>query len=193
MGVKLRSALLIVTAALALGGCGLPQVTPSAGGQGSSPAPSPTAASTASPVPSPTAVSTQPGAASATPTPATPTSGGVSGSATDSSGWTTVVTASAGQLQVAVTVQGPLTVVGGCDPTLTAWAETASGSRVPTPTPSPFAHCLAIAIISVPAGTTRTFSTSIPEPSQPGTYTVVGTIHTMSTAGAAIPAVTITL
>jgi hypothetical protein len=132
-------------------------------------------------------------AAGPTATPATPTSGGASGSASGSSGWTTVVTASAGQLEVAVTVQGPLTVLGGCDPTLTAWAETASGSRVPTPAPSPFAHCLAIAVISVPAGTTRTFTTSIPEPSQPGTYTVDGTIDTMSGGGSAIPAVTITV
>jgi len=65
-----------------------------------------------------------------------------------------VVTASGGELLVAVTVRGPLTVMGACDPSLTARAETMSG-RLVTPSPSPWMDCFAIALIPIPAGTPR--------------------------------------
>jgi hypothetical protein len=190
------SALLIAAVPLVIGGCGLRQTPASTSGQGSLQAPSPTITSSASPAPAPTP-SPLPSAGSSQSGSATP--GASLGSATNSSGWTTVVTASWGELQVEVTVRGPLTVMGGCDPSITAWAETPSGSRVATPTAAPYditgpsEHCLAIALISITAGTTKTFSATIAEPPQPGTYTVVGTLNAMSSPGAAIPAVTITL
>ena len=92
-------------------------------------------------------------------------SGEVLGSASNAAGWMAVVTAQpGGQLQLAVTVTGPLTVVGGCVPSLTALAETTAGMPVPTPTPTAGVQCLAIALEAVPAGTTRSFSASLPEP-----------------------------
>ena len=123
----------------------------------------------------------------------TPSSGQVLGTATNAAGWTAVVTAEPdAQLQLTVTVVGPLTVTGGCFASLTAWAETPAGSLVPTPTPVPAAHCLAIVLVVVPAGTTRAFSASLPEPAAPGTYVIQGTLATEGVPGspaAALPAV----
>lgn len=135
---------------------------------------------TTSPLPSAVAAPVSPGSA-------------VLGSATNAAGWTAVVTAATGdQLQLTLTLTGPLTVLGGCEPTLTAWAVTPAGAPVPTPTPMPAAHCLAIAIVAIPAGTTRSFSASLPEPPQPGTYVIQGSLRTEGSASAGVPAVTVT-
>jgi len=116
----------------------------------------------------------------------------VLGSATNAAGWTAVVTAAPGaELQVTVTVRGPLTVLGGCVPSLTARAETSTGAPVPTPTPTPEMHCLAIALEMVPAGTSRAFTALLPEPSPPGTYAVLSTLDTQGPS-APVPPVTIT-
>ena len=121
-----------------------------------------------------------------------PSLGQVLGTASNASGWTAVVTAEPGaQLLDTVTVRGPLTVLGGCVPTLTAWAETPAGARVPTPTPSPEMHCMAIALVPIPAGTSRAFSASLPEPAQPGTYTIQATLKTEGALGPSVPVVTI--
>jgi hypothetical protein len=97
-----------------------------------------------------------------------------------------------GELQVTVTVTGPLTVEGGCIPSLTAWVDASDGSPVPTPTPSGLQmHCMAIALIPVAAGATKAFSADVPMPPDPGTYITHGLLQTLG--GEAIPAVTITL
>ena len=107
---------------------------------------------------------------------------------------TTVVRAPDGDLLVTVTVIGPLTVEGGCVPSLTAWAVTAGGAVVPTPSPSgPAVHCLAIALISVPAGTSRAFTAEIPMPPSPGTYSIHGQLKAISAPGQAIPVANITI
>jgi hypothetical protein len=116
----------------------------------------------------------------------------VLGSATSAAGWTAVVTAGAeGQLEETLTVSGPLTVLGGCVASLTAWAETPSGTLVPTPTLSPFAHCLAIALIEIPAGQTRAFTAVLPAPAQPGTYAVHATLDVQGNGGSPVPVVTV--
>jgi hypothetical protein len=115
------------------------------------------------------------------------------GSAANSAGWTAAVTAdSAGQLQLTVTVTGPLTVLGGCVQTLSAVAETTAGVPVPTPTLSPAMECMAIALEEIPAGATRSFTASLPDPPQPGTYVIVGSLRTEGTASPGVPPVTIT-
>jgi hypothetical protein len=132
-------------------------------------------------------------APAATPAGSASPSGGQLGRATDADGWSTLVTALAdGELQVTVTVTGPLTVEGGCIASLTAWADAADGSPVPTPSPSGLQmHCMAIALIQVPAGSSRAFSADIPTPPDPGSYTIHGLLNT---AGAqAIPVVSITI
>ncbi len=131
----------------------------------------------------------------ATPTPlaSIPQTNGL-GSASNAAGWSAVVTSEpGGQLQLAVTVSGPLTVVGGCEPTLTAWAVTPDGSPVPTSTPEPAAHCMAIAIETIPTGTTHTFTATLPEPPPPGTYVIEGSVRTEGSPGAGVPPVTITI
>jgi hypothetical protein len=116
----------------------------------------------------------------------------VLGSATNSAGWTAVVTAGPdGQLEETLTVIGPLTLLGGCVSTLTAWAETPAGVPVPTPTPVPAAHCLAIALVVIPAGSTRAFTTVLPEPAEPGTYAIHATLDTQGPSGSPVPVVTI--
>jgi hypothetical protein len=166
---------------LAVGGtaCGLaPGGAPDAPASGSeSPA--------ASPSPSP-----------ASPAPETPapssTSGPLLGRATNAAGWTAVVTAGPdGQLEETLTVIGPLTVLGGCVSTLTAWAETPAGVPVPTPTPSPAARCLAIALVVIPAGSSRAFTAVFPDPGQPGTYSIHATLDIDGSGGSPIPAVTV--
>jgi hypothetical protein len=131
------------------------------------------------------------GAGDGTPTP-TSTSGAVLGIATNAAGWTAVVTAGAdGQLKETLTVVGPLTVLGGCVPTLTAWAETPAGVPVPTPTPSPAAQCLAIALVVTPAGSSRAFTAVLPEPAQPGTYAIHASLDTQGASGSPVPVVTV--
>jgi hypothetical protein len=116
----------------------------------------------------------------------------VLGSATNAAGWTAVVTAGPdGQLEETLTVIGPLTVLGGCVSTLTAWAETPAGVPVPTPTPSPSAHCLAIALVVIPAGSSRAFTAVLPDPAQPGTYAIHATLDTQGPAGSPVPVVTV--
>ena len=115
------------------------------------------------------------------------------GSATNAAGWSAVVTAEAGaQLQLTVTVRGPLTVLGGCVASLTAWAETTTGVPVPTPTPTPGVHCLAIALERVPAGTSRAFTALLPEPTPPGSYVVRSSLDTQALSATSVPAVTVT-
>ena len=129
----------------------------------------------------------------ATGTPTPPSAGQLLGTASNSAGWTSQVTAQAGgQLQLSVTVVGPLTVYGGCVATLTARAETEAGGLLPTPTPAPGAHCLAIALISIPAGTSRTFTAGLPEPQAPGTYVIQGSLDG-GEGGPGVPAVTISI
>jgi hypothetical protein len=129
-------------------------------------------------------------AAPGTPTPSS-TSGPVLGRATNAAGWTAVVTAGTdGQLEETLTVIGSLTVFGGCVSTLTAWAETPAGVPVPTPTPSPAAHCLAIALVVIPAGSSRAFTAVLPEPAQPGTYAIHATLDTQGPSGSPAPVVT---
>ena len=119
--------------------------------------------------------------------------GQVLGSATNASGWTAVVTAEPGaQLQLTVTVRGPLTVLGGCVASLTAWAETTGGVPVPTPTPTAGVHCLAIALEIVPAGTSRAFTATLPEPSPPGSYVVRSALNSQGLSATSVPPVTIT-
>jgi hypothetical protein len=116
------------------------------------------------------------------PSPASPAPG--------TAGWTAVVTAGTdGQLEETLTVIGPLTVLGGCVSTLTAWAETPAGVPVPTPTPSPAAHCLAIALVVIPAGSSRAFTAVLPEPAQPGTYAIHAALDTQG-PGSPVPVVT---
>ncbi|MGA8016299.1 MAG: hypothetical protein WCB85_10325 [Candidatus Dormiibacterota bacterium] len=169
------SAGLLLTAALALAGCGTT-------GEASSGAAQPPSgiASTATPSPSSAA--------------ATPAPGQVLGDASNAAGWYAAVTAQPGaQMEVTVTVPGPITVEGGCVPTLTASADTLSGTPVSTPTPGPALHCLAIALVAIPAGSTRAFTTTIPEPSQPGTYVVEASLRSPEPSGSTPPRVTISV
>ena len=160
--------------------CGL---TPTAAGGDVPGSPTPAASPSPSSVP--------PGSGTPTPTPSSP-SGPVLGTATNAAGWTAVVTgAPEGQLEETLTVVGPLTVLGGCVSTLTAWAETPAGVLVPTPTPSPAAHCLAIALVVVPAGSSRAFTAVLPDPAQPGTYAIHATLDTQGPAGSPVPVVTV--
>ena len=168
--------------------CGL-AVAVAACGLATSPARDPAATGSQAPAasPSPSPASPAPG----TPTPS-PTSGQVLGNATNAAGWTAVVTAGPdGQLEETLTVLGPLTVFGGCVPTLTAWAVTPAGAPVPTPTPSPAAHCLAIALVVIPAGSSRAFTAVFPDPAQPGTYAIHATLDTQGPAGSPVPVVTV--
>jgi hypothetical protein len=119
--------------------------------------------------------------------------GQVLGSATNAAGWTAVVTAEPDAvLQLTVTVRGPLTVLGGCVASLSAWAETDTGAPVPTPTLTPVMHCMAIALEIIPAGTSRSFTAELPEPDPPGSYVVRSTLDIQGPSAASVPAVTIT-
>ncbi|MGO8686997.1 MAG: hypothetical protein ACLQT7_07405 [Candidatus Dormibacteria bacterium] len=135
----------------------------------------------------PATASPSPPAASASPSP-----GQVLGSASNAAGWTAVVTAQAGgRLQLSVTVTGPLTLLGGCIPTLTASARTVAGAPVPTPTPSPAASCLAIVLEAIPAGESRTFTAILAEPEPAGNYVIVGTLRSEGPLSAGVPPVTV--
>jgi hypothetical protein len=176
----IRLATLSLLCGLAVGGaaCGLaPGGAPDAASGSQSPA--------ASPSPSPASPAPETPASSSTPGP-------LLGRATSAAGWTAAVTAGPdGQLEETLTVIGPLTVLGGCVSTLTAWAATPAGVPVPTPTPSPAAHCLAIALVVIPAGSSRAFSAVLPEPAQPGTYAIHATLHTQGQPGSPVPVVTV--
>ena len=115
-------------------------------------------------------------------------------------GWTTTATVNptTGVITVAVSVPGPLQVDGGCVPELGAWLVSAGGQRVEaSPTPAA-ARCMAIQVEDVPAGQSRTFTTSIPR-TTPGTYSVHGLLRTHLPIGAGarvsenIPVVSITI
>jgi hypothetical protein len=172
--MRLAAVSLLCGLAVAAAACGLaPTAAPGSQAPVTSPSPSP--------------ASSAPG----TPTPSS-TSAPVLGSATNAAGWTAVVTAGPdGQLEETLTVIGPLTVLGGCVSTLTAWAETPAGVPVPTPTPSPSAHCLAIALVVIPAGSSRAFTAVLPDPAQPGTYAIHATLDTQGPAGSPVPVVTV--
>ncbi|MGD0448695.1 MAG: hypothetical protein ABSB36_08805 [Candidatus Dormibacteria bacterium] len=175
-----RLAALSLLGALAMGAaaCGL-----APGGTGDA---APSGSRSPAPSPSPSPASPAPGS----PAPSSP-SGPVLGSANNAAGWTAVVTAGPdGQLEETLTVIGPLAVFGGCVSTLTAWAETPAGVTVPTPTPSPAAHCLAIALVVIPAGSTRAFTAVLPDPGQPGAYAIHATLDTQG-SGSPVPVVTV--
>jgi hypothetical protein len=182
MEVRTPLALLICAVAAGAAACGTAPAGTSiagpaapAGGTASTPQPSPAE----SPVQGP---QTPPGAA-----------GQVLGSATNAAGWTAVVTAEPDAvLQLTVTVRGPLTVLGGCVASLSAWAETDTGAPVPTPTLTPVMHCMAIALEIIPAGTSRSFTAELPEPDPPGSYVVRSTLDIQGPSAASVPAVTIT-
>ncbi|MGA9114029.1 MAG: hypothetical protein WB802_09575, partial [Candidatus Dormiibacterota bacterium] len=80
----------------------------------------------------------------------------------------------------------------GCVASLTAWAETTGGVPVPTPTPTAGVHCLAIALEIVPAGTSRAFTATLPEPSPPGSYVVRSALDSQGLSATSVPPVTIT-
>ena len=175
-------ALLLCAAAVGAAACG----TVPAGGSGAAPG-TPGAGSSGTPRSSPveSPVQAQPPSSGAT--------GQGLGSSSNAAGWTAVVTAAPGsELEVTVTVRGPLTVLGGCVPSLTARAETTAGAPVPTPTPTPEMHCLAIALEMVPAGTSRAFTALLPEPTRPGTYVVLSTLDAQEPSAMPVPPVTVT-
>lgn len=92
----------------------------------------------------------------------------------DADGWHAQATVGGGDVDVRLTVPGPLQVEGGCIPSLTVWIEDPSGRTVAI-TPSPGgAHCLALAIIDIPAGTTRDFDARLHADVPHGRYTVHG-------------------
>jgi hypothetical protein len=184
--MRLAAVSLLCGLAVAAAGCGLaPAAARDATASGSqAPAGSPSPPSTPTPSPS---LSPSPG----TPTPSS-TTGLVLGSNTNAAGWTAVVTARPdGQLEETLTVIGPLTVRGGCVSTLTAWAETPAGVPVPTPTPVPAAHCLAIALVVIPAGSSRAFTAVLPEPAAPGNYAIHATLDIQGPGGSPVPIVTV--
>ena len=194
--MRLPAAPLLCCLAVAVAACGL---APTAGGDHVPGSQSPTASPSPALPPSPSQLPTtspSPSPASPVPGPLTPnpspTSGQVLGSATNAAGWTAVVTNGPdGQLQETLTVVGPLTVLGGCVRTLTAWAETAAGAPLPTPTPSPTTHCLAIALVVIPAGSSRAFTAVLPEPTPPGTYAIHAALDTQGPSGSPVPVVTV--
>jgi hypothetical protein len=113
-------------------------------------------------------------------------------------GWTTDAGVRAGGgVDVRVNVSGPLTVDGGCSPTLTAWLVAADGHRLQGGS-APAARCQGIAVTEIPAGQTRDFVTSLDLPPA-GTYSVHGLVlvHLPIGAGARvaenIPVVTLTI
>ena len=182
--MRLATVSLLCGLAVAAAACGLAPAAARDATASGSPAPAGSPSPTSTPTPSP---SPSPG----TPTPSS-TSGPVLGSATNAAGWTAVVTARPdGQLEETLTVLGPLTALGGCVSTLTAWAETPAGVPVPTPTPVPAAHCLAIALVVIPSGSSRAFTAVLPEPAEPGTYAIHATLDTQGPSGSPVPVVTI--
>ena len=112
-------------------------------------------------------------------------------------GWTTTAAISAGQVEVRVSVTGPLTVEGGCVPALTAWVVGADGRRVDS-TPTPGVRCQGISIDSIAVDQSRDYHATIPLP-LPGTYTVHGLVRVHLPIGAGarvsenIPVVTLTI
>ena len=88
---------------------------------------------------------------------------------------------------VDVAVTGPLTLQGGCQPTLAAHLVDPAGAALAEPTPSGLLHCLAITEIPIASGETREFTASLPLPAGHGRYTVEGRLA----GGGDIPAVTL--
>ena len=114
-------------------------------------------------------------------------------------GWTTSVAIHAAprSIDVTVTVPGPISVDGGCVPSLTAWAVGENNTRVEV-SPSPALHCGALSTRAIIAGQTADFTAAIPLPT-PGTYAVHGLLRTHLPVGAGmrvsenLPVVTITV
>ncbi|MFN2466336.1 MAG: hypothetical protein ABR598_08755 [Candidatus Dormibacteria bacterium] len=96
--------------------------------------------------------------------------------------WRTDASVAAGRVEVTVTVSGPASVEGGCVPALTAWLADVHGQQVGMAA-TPGLRCQAISITDIPAGETRDFHVSLPQP-PPGTYTVHGLIRTRLPIGA---------
>ena len=97
-------------------------------------------------------------------------------------GWTTAAAVNDRAIDVRVTVPGPLTVEGGCVPSLVAWLVGADGVRVEA-TPTPGARCYAISLGTILAGQVREFAAGLPLP-HPGVYTVHGLVRTHLPIGA---------
>jgi hypothetical protein len=115
------------------------------------------------------------------------------GRASNSAGWISeVIPTEDGQWQLAVTVLGSISVLGGCTASLTASVLATDLVPVPTATPMIGASCMAIVILSIPAGAIRTFQVTVPRPQLPGTYTAIGFLHTQGDASPSVPSVTIT-
>jgi hypothetical protein len=100
---------------------------------------------------------------------------------TNSSGWRVSATvqpleAGATVVTVTVAVKGPATIYGGCEPTVHAQFVDAAGNPVATAA-APGVHCLAIAVIQIAPGQTRTFTTQINAPTAPGHYTIRTTVN----------------
>lgn len=114
-------------------------------------------------------------------------------------GWTTSAYANSVSrtISVKLSVPGPLSVDGGCVPSLTAWAIGADGVRIEA-SPSGAVHCNAISVTAIAEGQTAEFSTTIPLPSH-GTYRIHGLLRTHLPFGAGmrvrenIPVVDITV
>lgn len=99
----------------------------------------------------------------------------------DAHGWHEVVTVdpAATTVRVEVTVSGPLTLLGGCIPELSAWIVDSAGNRLPDPADTR-ARCEAIAVEEVPAGQVRALTATVPMPAGPGSYTVHGRVSTQA-------------
>lgn len=102
----------------------------------------------------------------------------------DPDGWHAQATVGGGDVDVRLTVPGPLQVEGGCIPPLGVWLEDSSRRTVAI-TPSPGGpHCLALAIIDVPAGTTHDFDARLHADVPHGRYTVHGLLMVSLPPGA---------
>jgi hypothetical protein len=131
------------------------------------------------------------------PSPGPSVAGSPAAASATAHGWTTDAGVATGGIDVRVNVSGPLTVDGGCSPTLAAWLVAADGHRLQGGQPSA-AKCQGIAVTAIPAGQTRDFMTSLGVPPA-GTYTIHGLVlvHLPPGAGARvaenIPVVTLTI
>ena len=130
--------------------------------------------------------------------PSTGAGGQVAATAQDH-GWTTTASINSANhtIDISVRVPGPLTVEGGCVPSVVAWAVGPNNTRVEA-SPTPGARCYAITVDDVPEGQTGSFATSIPLPPA-GTYAIHGLLRTHLPLGAGmrvsenLPVVTVTV